>query len=83
MIPPFPLRHEDPAPGKRARIFFWSHAEQCYLAASPGVAAAFDPNAFNYDDKIEFLTCKRIDMSDAEFAALPVVGAGKISRRER
>jgi len=83
MIPSFPFRHEDPAPGKRARVFFWSHAAQGYVAGSPAIVAAFDSNAFNHDDKIEFLTCKRIDMSDAEFAALPVVDACKISRRDK
>ncbi len=72
-----PLRYNPPAPGKRARIFFFSHAANAWIEAGDAIAAAFAPASFEYDDKIDFLTCKRIDMTDAEFSALDAIDSTK------
>lgn len=57
---------------KKPRYFFWSASAQAYIHGGQALATAMGPAAFDYDDKIELLTCKRLDMTDEEFAALPV-----------
>lgn len=68
-----PARYAEPAPGKRAKLFYWNATIGAYIAAPAQLYTAFPPGSLNYDDKIELLVCKRIDMTDAEFEALPVV----------
>lgn len=75
------MKFSAPVEGKRSRVFFWSAAVNGYVHAPPSIVVAFQANAFEYDDKIELLMCKRIDMTDTEFAGLPMVNAEKISRR--
>lgn len=74
-----------PDPGKKIRVFAWQKEGNAWVCVPPELAAlAIARSGFlNYDDKLEIVidrtinpeidvVLRRRDMSDAEFAALPV-----------
>lgn len=84
----FEPRRSEPGPGKKALFFYYDQTEggYVYLPASLGArlaAAAGGEHGFERDDKIEVLVLKRIDMTQAEFEALPLVGDARVRRGGR
>ena len=68
---------------KRQRIFYFSATADAWIHAGPALARAFPEHAFDAPDKIEFLTCKRIDLTDEELAALPEIDSRKVRREPK
>ncbi len=64
------MSYYPPDPGKRARIFYMTKG--AWLTLPKAIADDLPPEWFWRDDAIEMLPLKRTDMTDAEFAALPV-----------
>ncbi len=75
-------RYYPPDPGKTAHLFFFSHAHHCWIALGEGMAKHLPENFLKYHEHTESLTLKRYDMTEAEFAAMPVIdGTGRRSDR--
>lgn len=60
------------ANGKRPRLFYWEEAEDCWCPAETlKVEDIIGVDLFMGDGQTEEVRFKRMDMTDAEFAAIP------------
>lgn len=67
------MNYFPPDPGKRVRIFYMSRKQGGYVALPQNIVddlPEFSGGWFYRDDMIEMLPLRRMDMTDAQFAAL-------------
>ena len=62
-----------PDPGKRQRVFYMSRKQRGYVLLPQRIADDLPPEWFWRDEAIEMLPLKRMDMTDAQIAALPQI----------